>query len=906
MNNLTARARLFILGTIFFGVVLAALELAAFFGRPEQALLVLVVAALAALAQVLKVEGATTHSNYNIAFVAYGFAFVLLGAPAAVIVMLVGSLVEWFWHRYPWYIQIFNIAQLVVAAAVAGYGYELVLGSGQSGDLAAAAAIVAGTAIFTGVNHLMVGLVLRFARGESLSESGVFDRLTLAIDATLFAMGGGAALIWLVNPFGTLLAVIPIYLIYSTLRVPALQRQAVTDPKTGLFNARYFTEALEKEMARADRFNRPMTVVMADLDLLRNINNTYGHLAGDAVLAGVARVLQQSMRDYDIVARFGGEEFAVMLPETEPQMALQRVENIRMAIEAATFEVSTSVAPIRATMSFGLSGRQAAGESPNEVVHRADLALYQAKLNGRNRAYVQYEAGGMRASTPSPAAVAGGEPLPPPPGIDRHVPDPAPPRPDTAPAARPAPAAPLAPRPAWHLPVFVAVLAVTAASLFVAMWGLRPAGDPLGLLIFAVIAVLTEWLAIEIYVHDTSVSTSAALLVAGVLLFGPVGALALSLALAITAMVKHRSPPIRFVFNFANQLLAGLLVVALVRLTGVAYDQAPFLGRAAVAVIAAGIVYLSTTWLVALVMFLSGVGPARQTWIERFSWLAGVYLGLGLAAFALIFGYANAGLLGVLTVLVPLLILRYSQDQYVSRTAQNVAQLRATNAELNQRAQEISALNDELLLALAAAIDLRDPYVLGHSKHVARYATLIGEQMGLTATRLELLRKAGLLHDVGKIGIPERILFKPGRLDEQEYAIIKLHVTLGTDILEICRSLRPLIPFIRHHHERFDGQGYPDRLRGDEIPLEARILSLADAIEAMASDRPYRAGSSLEAIVEEVRRHTGSQFDPVVAAAFMAVVERRGADLIINSARTLDGAANPSAAVPHQEFAAKV
>jgi putative nucleotidyltransferase with HDIG domain len=276
---------------------------------------------------------------------------------------------------------------------------------------------------------------------------------------------------------------------------------------------------------------------------------------------------------------------------------------------------------------------------------------------------------------------------------------------------------------------------------------------------------------------------------------------------------------------------------------------------------------------------------------------------MGLAAFALIFGYDNAGLLGVLTVLVPLLILRYSQGQYIRRTSQNVGQLRATNAELNQRAQEITALNEELLLTLAGMIDLRDPYVLDHSQHVARYAALIGQQLGLSPARLELLRKAALLHDLGKIGIPERVLFKAASLDPDEYRIIQQHVTLGGDILETSHSLRPLMSFIRHHHERYDGGGYPDHLVGDNIPLEARILSLADAIEAMASDRPYRVGSTLDVIVAEIRQHSGAQFDPRVVEAFMAVVGELGEAVIINSARSLDrAAADRSPALLYPEF----
>jgi diguanylate cyclase (GGDEF)-like protein len=392
VTNLSRKARIFILGAILFGLVLLALELATLARQGSQAGVLIVVSALAAITQVLKVEGATNRSSYNISFVAYGFAFVLLGVPAAVLVMVVGSLVEWAWHRYPWYIQTFNIAQLIISGAVAGYVYHRITADGGVPQgLAGAVAILAATGLFVFINHLMVGLVIQFARGQNLIESGVFDRLTLIIDATLFAMGAGGALIWLVNPYATLLAIIPIYLIYSTLRVPALQRQAITDPKTGLFNARYFNETLQKELARADRFARPLTVVMADLDLLRNINNTYGHLAGDAVLIGVAKILSKNMRDYDTVARFGGEEFAVLLLETPPEQATGRVEMLRSAIEEARFDVSTSTAPIQVTMSFGVSGRQRVGETPSEVVHRADLALYQAKLAGRNRSVLQLD-----------------------------------------------------------------------------------------------------------------------------------------------------------------------------------------------------------------------------------------------------------------------------------------------------------------------------------------------------------------------------------------------------------------------------------------------------------------------------------------------------------------------------------
>jgi diguanylate cyclase (GGDEF)-like protein len=232
-----------------------------------------------------------------------------------------------------------------------------------------------------------VGIVIWLARGENFKKSGVFNFFPIMLDLTLLYFGAILALAWNYNGFTLILAWVPIYLMYGSLRVPALKRQTEMDSKTGLFNDSYFKVQFKNELHRANRFDRPLAVIMADLDLLRNINNTYGHLAGDEVLIGVAKILKQSVGEYDIVARFGGEEFAILLPETIIQDAYSIAEHIRKTIEETRFVVPSSVNGIRVTMSFGIACRECFSQTPDEITHNADTALYRSKVNGRNRVY---------------------------------------------------------------------------------------------------------------------------------------------------------------------------------------------------------------------------------------------------------------------------------------------------------------------------------------------------------------------------------------------------------------------------------------------------------------------------------------------------------------------------------------
>ncbi len=380
MSDLSWKARIFILSTIAVGLGLSVYNLVNIDWHNYG---LLILTGVAAVAQVYKVEGVTHKSSYNLGWVVYGLAFVLLGGPATLFIILVAHLIDWAWHKYSWYIQLFNMATFAIAVSATTWIYNWILTAQLSSGILSTLAILVALVVFTLLNHILIGLVIWFARGQNFTQSGVFGLLTLMIDFTLLALGMVAATIWEINPSMVVFVLIPLYLIYITLQVPKLQRQTEIDPKTKLYNARYFADALDKEYDRALRYDRPLTVVIGDLDLLRNINNTYGHLAGDVVLVKVAEILKNHFRGYDLVARFGGEEFAILMPETTPEEAFPRVEAVRQAIAAADFEVSTSVTPIKASISFGIAARNGQGSAEN-IVHYADVTLYRSKLMGRN------------------------------------------------------------------------------------------------------------------------------------------------------------------------------------------------------------------------------------------------------------------------------------------------------------------------------------------------------------------------------------------------------------------------------------------------------------------------------------------------------------------------------------------
>ena len=204
--------------------------------------------------------------------------------------------------------------------------------------------------------------------------------------------------------------------------------------------------------------------------------------------------------------------------------------------------------------------------------------------------------------------------------------------------------------------------------------------------------------------------------------------------------------------------------------------------------------------------------------------------------------------------------------------------VRDRTRQLDQKNKELRIAYIQTIRALAEAIDAKDSYTRGHSERVAVYASRIARELNLDKQLIERVYFAGLLHDVGKIGIRDAIITKPERLDADEYEEIKMHPEIGAKILEPVEFLSAIVPCVRHHHEWYDGsdRGYPDRLIADAIPLPSRIILVADTVEAMTSDRPYRNALGLEVVVSELHKYAGSQFDPVVVNAILRLIEDEG------------------------------
>lgn len=408
------------------------------------------------------------------------------------------------------------------------------------------------------------------------------------------------------------------------------QEQAITDGLTGVKTHRYLMEQLSQEWKRSTRANRPFALVLMDLDRFKFVNDFYGHLEGDVVLQRVGHILEQNCRRSDVVARYGGDEFVVLMPETTIEQARQLANKLRGWVASDPLLRDKNI-----TASFGIAGFPVHGSTPQELIQVADSSMYLSKHQGGN----------------SVSSAEQGD------SLDRKR---------------------------WKKDVLEAYLGVTLKRLF-------------------------------------------------------------------------------------------------------------------------------------------ATGPEAFEEIYR------------------------------------------RLEQFTRSLEQGVG-------ESNDGAVPPAVV--ETVTSLALAIDAKDRYTQGHSPKVSAYAGLLAQALGRPADEVEEIRLAGLLHDVGKVGIPEAILNKGGSLDPGEWETMKTHTELGAKILEPLRGMDRIREMVRHHHEFWDGTGYPDQLDGEHIPYGARVIAIADAYDTITSERAYKKPRSPEDAFAELERCAANQFDPGLVRTFIETMRR--------------------------------
>ena len=206
------------------------------------------------------------------------------------------------------------------------------------------------------------------------------------------------------------------------------------------------------------------------------------------------------------------------------------------------------------------------------------------------------------------------------------------------------------------------------------------------------------------------------------------------------------------------------------------------------------------------------------------------------------------------------------------KSIKQMQEIKRINAELEETNEKLEQAYLDSVETLRYTVEAKDPYTRGHSDRVSEFSVLIGKKLGLPEEQLRILRIGGLFHDIGKIGIPDNILQKESKLTDDEYSEIKNHPSIGVHILGSAEIFKDIIPIVKHHHERYDGRGYPSGLKGEEIPYIARIAAVADTFDAMTSKRSYRDALDLQVVKDEIKRCEGTQFDPEIAEVFLEIL----------------------------------
>lgn len=440
----------------------------------------------------------------------------------------------------------------------------------------------------------------------------------------------------------------------------------------------------------------------------------------------------------------------------------------------------------------------------------------------------------------------------------------------------------------------VYVATVVGAGLLVLILSIRalmlnPVDSWWFLIVF--LTLTTSLITVKVPSVSATLSVSEAFVFSSVLLFGwPEGTVLAALdGLAISLTLHKRQPVYRIVFNAACPAFA--LFVAAAAYFALAPSAPSGVGLGVIQLVVpltalAATYFLANTLVVATAISLEQGLPAFSVWRANFLWLSLNYFSAASMAALLVLGIDESGDLSAIWIFLPILAISY----FTYRT------LMGRVDDANRHVTELNSLYLSTIETLAMAIDAKDQITHGHIRRVQTYAVALAREIGVKdEAQLRAIAAASLLHDMGKLAVPEYILNKPGPLTPAEFERMKLHASVGADILSSIDFPYPVVPIVRHHHENWDGGGYPAGLKGSEIPIGARVLSVVDCFDALTSDRPYRPRLSDEEALQIIRDRRATMYDPLVVDAFFVFYRRLRTD---DKLQSLGEIASPAVSFP--------
>ena len=695
-----------------------------------------------------------------------------------------------------------------------------------------------------------------------------------------------------------------------------LEHQAMTDALTGLYNHRAFHERLRRALATASRSHEAVSVLMLDIDDFKRVNDIYGHGAGDEILRGLADTLKDSVRSSDVVYRLGGEEFAIVITSRSPEHAETLAHRVVARVEATDFDPAR-----RITISVGLARGPEHAMNPRELVACAEAAMMSAKARGKNQ-IVLYEEGTMErpAGEPAPSArdvrsVAHMKMLQSLGGKLNRLND------------------------VKQIGNVIATELRALIDYHNCRVSLVEGDDVIPIAFVGQFTSETrepmEILACKVGEGITGrvAQTGDSLLIADAANceFGRI--------LPGTDSIDESQVVVPLTFGTR---VVGVIVISKLGLNQFDEDDVRLIevlaGHAAVALENAGLYEAArreADRATALLEFSRQLSSAEgmDAVVDRIVELSARTLGSPRASLwyqdavggdvhvRATHGYPelDEGRLGrmtfpgELTHEEPFVITGEFQAAIAPLTLDGgrlgcIAVAPPTNGTFNERQlrllagiahQSKLALTNagsfdtlertflETVEALANALEANDEYTSSHARWITDLSLKVGEELGLEGASLKRLELGALFHDIGKIGIPETILSKPGPLTPDERKVVEMHPELGEKIIAPIDRLEEVRPIVRHCHERFDGDGYPDKLLGQEIPIESRIILVCDAYHAMTTDRPYRKRLSKTEALRRLEEAAGTQFDPRVVEACVRLLASRDVDAIRSASPAL-------------------